>query len=239
MGDPSGDFGERDRIAARNVAAAAVRCGVRRIVYLGGLGDDRDTLSHHLSSRHETGEILAAHGPQVIELRAGIVIGAGSASFRMLSDLVKRLPIMVTPKWVDTRAQPIAIDDVVSYLVSAADVESDRHHDIVEVGGTDVFTYRELMRRFARVRGAHVPIIVPVPVLTPRLSSLWCGLVTSVPASIARPLIDGLKNEVVVRSPRARELFPQVQPMGFDDAARRALRERLEDDGRGRGVKHE
>lgn len=225
MGDAGGNFEERDRQAARNFATAALSAGVRRIVFLGGLGDDSDTLSHHLSSRHETGVVLAEHGPQVIELRAGIVIGSGSASFRMLADLVKRLPGMVTPKWVDTRAQPIGIDDVVTYLEAAAEVESEIHHDVVEIGGADVVTYRELMKRFARVRGSRPPVIVPVPVLTPRLSSLWCGLVTSVPPSIARPLIDGLKNEVVVTDTRAQELFPEVRPMGFDESVRLALEE--------------
>lgn len=225
MGDASGNFEERDRQAARNFAEAARAAGVRRIVFLGGLGDDSETLSHHLSSRHETGAVLAQHGPQVIELRAGIVIGSGSASFRMLADLVKRLPGMVTPKWVDTRAQPIGIDDVVTYLEAAAGVRSEIHHDIVEIGGADVVTYRELMKRFAKVRGSRPPLIVPVPVLTPRLSSLWCGLVTSVPPSIARPLIDGLKNEVVVTDTRSRELFPEVDPMGLDEAVRRALDE--------------
>jgi uncharacterized protein YbjT (DUF2867 family) len=217
------DFAERDRVAARNFGKAALAAGVRRVVFLGGLGDDSDTLSHHLSSRHETGVILAEHGPQLIELRAGIVIGAGSASFQMLRDLVHRLPAMVTPKWVDTRAQPIGVDDVVAYLSAARDVAAEDHHVIVEIGGADVLTYRELMKRFALAGGRRAPLIVPVPVLTPRLSSLWCGLVTAVPVAIARPLIDGLKNEVVVRDRAAATLFPNVHPMSFDEAVKRAL----------------
>jgi len=217
------DFAERDKTAARNFGEAALSAGVRRVVYLGGLGDDSDTLSHHLSSRHETGRALAEHGPPLIELRAGIVIGAGSASFRMLRDLVHRLPAMVTPKWVDTRAQPIAVDDVVTYLSAARTIAADEHHLVVEIGGRDVLSYRELMKRFAIAGGRRPPLIVPVPVLTPRLSSLWCGLVTAVPVSIARPLIDGLKNEVVVRDDVASRLFPDVHPMGFDEATKRAL----------------
>lgn len=220
------DFAERDRLAARHFGEAALAAGVKRVVYLGGLGDDSDTLSHHLSSRHETGRILAEHGPPLIELRAGIVIGAGSASFRMLRDLVHRLPAMVTPKWVDTRAQPIAVDDVVTYLSAARAVAVGEKHLVVEIGGRDVLTYRDLMKAFARAGGRRPPLIVPVPVLTPRLSSLWCGLVTAVPVSVARPLIDGLKNEVVVRDDTASRLFPDVRPIGFDEAVKRALAER-------------
>jgi uncharacterized protein YbjT (DUF2867 family) len=224
MGDAQPGFEERDRRAAANFATAAKAAGVERIVYLGGLGDPDDELSHHLASRHETGRVLAEFGPPVLEFRAGIVIGPGSASFRMLADLVKRLPVMVTPKWVTTRAQPIAIDDVVSYLVVAATVDATSQHEIVEIGGADVWSYRELMRRFAILRGRRPPVIISVPVLTPWLSSLWCGLVTSVPTSIARPLIDGLRNEVIVRDRTAETLFPDIHPMGFDDAVRLADR---------------
>ena len=147
-------FEERDRTAATNFARAAAARGVERIVFLGGLGDDEDPdLSPHLASRHETGRLLAEHGPAVLELRAGMVIGAGSASFRMLDDLVRRLPVMVTPRWVDTRSQPIAIDDVVTYLDGAREVTLDGHHTIVEIGGADVLSYREMMRRLGAKRG--------------------------------------------------------------------------------------
>lgn len=222
----SEDFADRDRQAARNFATAAREAGVRRVIYLGGLGSDEDdALSHHLSSRHETGRILAEHGPPVLEFRAGIVIGAGSASFRMIADLVRHLPAMVTPRWVETRAQPIAVDDVLAYLDAGRTValEEGDHHTVVEIGGADVLSYRQVMAGFARVRGKRPPLIIPVPVLTPRLSSLWCGLVTSVPTAVARPLIDGLKNEVIVRSDAAERLFPDVHPMGYADAVRRAL----------------
>jgi uncharacterized protein YbjT (DUF2867 family) len=217
-------FAERDRDAARAFGEAAARAGVERIVYLGGLGSSEEQLSEHLESRQETGRQLAAAGTPVLELRAGMVIGAGSASFRMLNDLVKRLPLMVTPRWVATRSQPIAIRDVVSYLIAAATVPLPAGHVIVEIGGADVLSYRAMMQRVGASRGRH-PTIVTVPVLTPRLSSLWCGLVTSVPTSIARPLIDGLRNETIVRDDTATRLFPDVVPMGFDAAVDEALRE--------------
>jgi uncharacterized protein YbjT (DUF2867 family) len=222
MADADPGFAERDRRAAANFAAAATEQGVERIVYLGGLGDPNDDLSHHLASRQETGRALAGGGAQVVEFRAGIIIGAGGTSYRMLADLVKRLPVMVTPRWVNTRTQPIAIDDVISYLVAGASATIERHHQVVEVGGTDVWSYRELMQRFAVLQGRRKPRIVPVPVLTPKLSSLWCGFVTAVPASIARPLIDGLRNEVIVRDSVAASLFPAIHPVGFDEAVRLA-----------------
>jgi uncharacterized protein YbjT (DUF2867 family) len=149
-----------------------------------------------------------------------MVIGAGSASFRMLEDLVRRLPVMVTPRWVETRSQPIAIDDVVTYLEGAREVTLDVHHTIVEIGGADVLSYREMMRRIGEKRG-RAPRILPVPVLTPWLSSLWCGLVTSVPTSVARPLIEGQRNETIVRGDTAAQLFPDVHPVGFDEAVTR------------------
>lgn len=225
MEEGGAPFEERDRTAATNFARAATSSGVERIVFLGGLGDDEDPdLSPHLASRHETGRLLAEHGPAVLELRAGMVIGAGSASFRMLEDLVRRLPVMVTPRWVDTRSQPIAIDDVVTYLDRAREVTIDEHHTIVEIGGADVLSYREMMRSLGAMRG-RVPVILPVPVLSPSLSSLWCGLVTSVPPSIARPLIEGQRNETIVRGDTAARLFPDVHPVGFAEAVTRARSE--------------
>jgi uncharacterized protein YbjT (DUF2867 family) len=221
MEEGGAPFEERDRTAATNFARAAAESGVERVVFLGGLGDDEDPdLSPHLASRHETGRLLAEHGPAVLELRAGMVIGAGSASFRMLEDLVRRLPVMVTPRWVDTRSQPIAIDDVVTYLDGAREVTLDEHHTIVEIGGADVLSYREMMRRLGEMRG-RVPLILPVPVLSPSLSSLWCGLVTSVPPSIARPLIEGQRNETIVRDDTAAQLFLHLNPIGFDEAVKR------------------
>ena len=181
-----------------------------------------DGLSHHPASRQETGRLLASGACQVLEFRAGMVIAEDSASFRMLNDLVKRLPVMVTPEWVRTKSQPIGVDDVLTYLARGREVEVSEHHAIVEIGGADVVSYRDMMQRVAGIRGRSLSIVT-VPVLTPRLSSLWCGLVTSVPTSIARPLIDGLVNETVVRDDAAARLFPDVRPIGFDEAVRVAL----------------
>jgi uncharacterized protein YbjT (DUF2867 family) len=222
MGPGSRGFAARDRDAARNFGTQALSGGVQLVVYLGGLGSDDDELSHHLASRHETGAVLAEHGPPVLELRAGMVIGGGSASFRMLRDLVKRLPVMITPRWVDTRSQPIAVDDVVTYLERARQVRPQDRHTIVELGGADVLSYREMMWRVGSMSSRR-PRIVSVPVLTPYLSSLWCGFVTSVPASVARPLIEGQRNETIVRDDAAKRWFPDIHPVGFDEAVRRAL----------------
>ena len=166
--------------------------------------------------------MLASGATPVLEFRAGMVIAEDSASFVMLNDLVKRLPVMVTPEWVRTRSQPIGIDDVLTYLARGRDADVVDHHAIVEVGGADVVSYRDMMTRVAAIRGRSLTVLT-VPVLTPRLSSLWCGLVTSVPTSIARPLIDGLVNETVVRDDAAARLFPDVRPIGFDAAVRAAL----------------
>ena len=173
MGAGERQFADRDRQAARNFAQAAKRAGVSRIVYLGGLGDDSADLSHHLASRHETGAQLAAHGVPVTEFRAAVIIGSGSASFEILRHLTERLPIMITPRWVGTRCQPIGIADVLDYLVGALD-----HPEVtgvVEVGGPDILSYGDMMRTYARLRGLR-RLMIPVPVLTPRLSSYWVNL---------------------------------------------------------------
>jgi uncharacterized protein YbjT (DUF2867 family) len=224
MGAGEAGFEDRDRRGARAFAEAAAAAGVRRIVYLGGLGAPADDLSHHLASRHETGRMLAACATPVVEFRAGMVVAADSASFVMLDDLVKRLPVMLTPEWVRTRSQPIGVDDVLTYLVAGRDADVADHHAIVEIGGADVLSYRDMMTRVAAIHGRSLSIVT-VPVLTPRLSSLWCGLVTSVPTSIARPLVDGLVNETVVRDDAAARLFGGVRPIGFDAAVRAALAE--------------
>jgi len=216
------EFDERDRAAALNVARSARDAGVERTIYLGGLGDEEAALSQHLASRHETGRVLAEEGPPLLEFRAAMVVGAQSASFRMLSDLVHRLPAMVVPRWVETRSQPIAIADVVSYLSEGRRVPIQGRRTVVEVGGADVITYREMMQTFARMRGKR-RVMVGVPLLTPRLSSLWCGLTTSVPRTVARPLIMGMTHEMVVRDDAARTMFPDIRPMGFEEALRRAL----------------
>lgn len=219
MGSGERRFAERDRQAARNFAQAAKRARVSRIVYLGGLGDDSPDLSHHLASRHETGAQLAAHGVPVTEFRAAVIIGSGSASFEILRHLTERLPIMITPRWVATRCQPIGIADVLDYLVGALD-----HPEvtgIVEVGGPDILSYGDMMRAYARIRGLH-RLMIPVPVLTPRLSSYWVNLISPVPAGIARPLIEGLRNEVVVRDPGPAAAFG-LEPLSYVEALGRAI----------------
>ena len=216
------EFHMRDAEGARNLARAARDAGVERIVYLSGLGDERGSLSEHLWSRQEVGRILAAEGPQVIELRAAMVISADSASFRMLTDFIHRLPAMVLPKWAETPTQPIAGDDVLAYLEAALDVAIEPHHTIVEVGMPEVMTYRSMLERVARRLGRS-PLLIEVPVLTPKLSSYWAGLTTSVSPSLAQPLIEGLATPTVVRSDLAGRLFPSIEPMGFDEAVERAL----------------
>lgn len=215
-------FDERDRAAALNVGRSAREAGLERIVYLGGLGEGSAELSRHLSSRHETGRVLAEEGPPVVELRASVVLAAEGASFRMLADLVRRLPAMVVPRWVDTRTQPIALADVLSYLCAARELALERHHTVVEIGGPDVVTFRQMLETYARLEGRR-RLVVGVPVLTPWLSSLWCGLTTSVPTSVARPLILGMTHETVVRGDEAARRFPDVHPMGFEDALRAAM----------------
>ncbi len=200
------EFARRDREAAAAFGAAARAAGVRRIVYLGGLGDPETALSHHLRSRQETGAALGEAGVPVTELRAGVVVGSGSLSFEMIRYLAERVPVMICPRWVFTRTQPIAIRNVLDYLVAALEHPESAGRTI-EIGGADVVTYGEMMTGYAAERGLR-RWLLPVPVLTPRLSSFWVHLVTPIPAAIARPLIDGLKNEVVVRDRTARRLFP-------------------------------
>ena len=211
-------FDVEDRRAAAAFAAAAREAGIRRIVYLGGLGHGE--LSGHLESRQEVGRILRASGVPTVEFRASIVIGSGSASFEMLRNLVDRLPVMVTPRWVRMRAQPIAIEDVLAYLLAALDHEP-RGGEVYEIGGADVVTYLELMREYARRRGLR-RVMLPVPVLSPRLSALWLGLVTPVYAGIGAKLVESIRNDTLVRDPRALGVFP-VRPRGAAEAIERAL----------------
>jgi uncharacterized protein YbjT (DUF2867 family) len=217
----SGDFRDRDVRAGRHFAGAAQRAGVGRIVYLGGLGDPAADLSEHLASRHETGDALREAGVPVTELRAAVIVGSGSISFEMVRYLVERVPTMIMPKWVSTRIQPIAVRDVLSYLVAAASEPKARGR-IVEIGGADVLTYRRMMEIYADER--NLPrLMLPVPVLTPRLSSLWVHLVTPIPSEIARPLIEGVRNEVIVRDDEARRIFPTIEPIGYRQAVQLAL----------------
>lgn len=214
-------FQSKEKTSAQNFAEAARASGVKRIVYLGGLGGDRD-LSPHLASRHDVGRILRESGVPTIEFRASIIIGSGSLSFEIVRALVDRLPIMVTPRWVRIRAQPIAIEDVIAYLIAAVDCEIEESQ-IVEIGGADIVSYQEILREYARQRGLARPMI-PVPVLTPRLSSLWLGLVTPVYATIGRKLIDSIRHETVVTDDGAAKLF-DINPLGVKEAIARAIRD--------------
>ncbi len=221
MGQGQG-FEEKDRRAAAGAAGAGPAAGVGRVVYLGGLGDPAKGLSPHLRSRQETGDALREAGPAVTEFRAAVIVGAGSLSFEMIRYLTERVPLLVCPRWVYTRTQPIGIDDVLAYLVAALEVPESAGR-IIEIGGADVVSYGEMMLGYARARGLRRRLL-PVPVLTPRLSSYWVHWVTPVPASIAQPLIEGLRSEVVVRDDLARRLFPDICPVGYDEMVRRALR---------------
>jgi uncharacterized protein YbjT (DUF2867 family) len=219
--DSGVDFERADRLAAERFAAAAREAGVGRIVYLGGLGaDDDERLSPHLRSRHEVGAILRAGGGDVVELRASIVVGAGSFSFDLVRTLVERLPVMICPAWLATPTQPIAIGDVVAYLAAVLDLPPGPPR-IFEIGGPDVVSYGAIMREYARQRGLH-RLMIPVPVLTPRLSSLWLKLVAPRYSKVGRKLIDGLKNPTVVTSDAARRELP-VRPLGLAAAVRAAI----------------
>jgi uncharacterized protein YbjT (DUF2867 family) len=217
-------FAERERRAAANFAGMAAAEGVERIVYLGGLGDER---SEHLRSRAATAEALAEHGPPLVYFRAAMVIGAGSESYRTVRYLVERLPAMIAPSWLRNRTQPIAIDDVLEYLVQAAERPEAAGRE-VQIGGPDVLTYSQLLDLMAEVLGKRRRPKLPVPLLTPALSSLWIGLVTPVDAGVARPLIESLASETIVTDPEPARLFDVELTSSRD-----ALREALEQEGAG------
>ena len=212
---PSG-FEKLDIKAARNFGDAAKQAGVRRIIYLGGLGDPRADLSPHLRSRQHTGDALRESGVPVTEFRAAVIVGSGSISFEMIRHLAERLPVMVCPKWVYSRIQPIAVDDLLDYLVSALDTPESRGRTI-EIGGGDVTTYRGLMLGYARARGLR-RFMVPVPVLSPRLSSYWVHWFTPIPAKITHALVEGLRNEVIVTNNLSQTIFPHVKPRNYSAA---------------------
>jgi uncharacterized protein YbjT (DUF2867 family) len=217
-----GDFAENDRRGARTFGDAVARAGVARTIYLGGLegaGEGEEETSEHLRSRHEVAELLRERVPELVYARAAMVLGSGSASFEIVRHLVTRLPLMLTPKWVDTRSQPIAIGDVVAALAALSDRPSAPPE--VQLGGADVLTYREMMGRFAAVADRRPPFILKVPVLTPRLSSHWVALFTPVEVGLVRPLVDGLSAETVVREPPPPGI--NDSPLGFEDAVRAAL----------------
>ncbi len=220
------DFASTDRAAAHNFGRAAAEQGTRRIIYLGGIEPKGSRQSRHLQSRVETGRYLAESGVPVTEFRAAVIVGSGSLSFELIRYLTERVPLMICPKWVKTPTQPIAIRTVLEYLLAALETPESVGR-VIEIGGDDILTYEQMFRIYARIRGLRRPII-PVPVLTPRLSSLWVGLITPLSTTIARPLIEGLDNDVVVTDDSARTLF-DIKPLTYEQAVRRALRRFDED----------
>jgi uncharacterized protein YbjT (DUF2867 family) len=214
-------FDQRDREAAYNFAVEAKKAGVRRVIYLGGLAAAGANVSLHLKSRHNTGAVLRKYGPPLIEFRAGIIVGNGSISFEIIRSLTERLPVMICPRWVVTRTQPIAIDDVLAYLAATLKVGGCIENPI-EIGGASVETYRSMMLGYARQRGLR-RWLVRVPVLTPRLSSYWLDLVTPFSPAVSRPLIEGLKSESTCTSSLASELFPDIRPVSYEAAVSKAL----------------
>lgn len=218
-----GGFEERDKTGARNFANAASDADVDRVVYLSGLGVDGDDLSAHLQSRHDVETVLAEGDYELTVLRAAVIVGDGSASFRMVRQLASRLPIMITPQWVSTRVQPIAITDVISYLVEILDAP-ETAGETFEIGGPDVLTYREMLVETGLLLTGREPFVIPVPLLTPRLSAYWVDLVTDVPAGVAYPLIDGMTTDVVVTDDRIRSLI-SLDLTPYETAVRRALEE--------------
>ncbi len=222
--DGKPQFERRDRALARGFAAAARRAGLRRIVYLSGLHPEGEELSAHLDSRVEVGEILLDSDVPTVVLQAAVIIGSGSASFEMLRHLTRRLPAMIAPKWLHNRIQPIAVRDVMAYLVAVADLPAEVNRTF-DIGGPDVLTYKEMIERFARVDGLLPRLIVTVPVLTPWLAGHWVGVVTPVPSSIAKPLVGSLVHEVVCGEDDLIGLVPTPPGglLGFEEAVREAL----------------
>jgi uncharacterized protein YbjT (DUF2867 family) len=221
LSDP--DFRRKDAAAAAAFGEAAARAGLQRIIYLGGLGDDTDALSAHLRSRREVEGLLGSAGVPVTVIRAGIIVGHGGTSWELTRQLVENLPGMITPRWVATRTQPIAIDDIVRYLLGMLQLPQTAGR-VFEAGGPEVLQYVTMLSRVAAIQGRPLPVL-PVPLLTPWLSSLWLALVTDVDTATGRALIDSMTNEVIVRDTSLRDLIP-FEPMPYDDAARKALCER-------------
>jgi uncharacterized protein YbjT (DUF2867 family) len=228
------EFGERDVRAAKNFAAAAADAGVKNIIYLSGLGESEGELSVHLRSRQQTGDILRQFEVPVTEFRAGMIVGCGSLSFEMMRDLTERLPILIAPRWVNTKTQPIAVCDVLNYLLAALQTPAS-WGKIIEIGAPDVLSYTDMMLTYARIRGLHrliirLPELVRAPSLTTRLSSYWVHWITPVPAGAVTPFIESLRNELVVRDASAKDLFPDIEPISFEDALHLALRRMKEGD---------
>ena len=217
----STEYDERDRRSARNFGVVAALCGVRRIIYLGGLGNPQTNLSDHLRSRQETGDVLRQSGVPVTEFRAGVIVGSGSLSFEMLRHLTERVPIMIGPHWMHTRSQPIGIRNVLQYLIAALTVPESAGR-IIEIGGADVVTYADMIQIYARERRLR-RLLISVPAPGANLSAPWVHWITPVSTNVARPLIDSLRNEMVVTDTSARELFPDIEPLGYLESVQLAL----------------
>lgn len=217
------EYADKDRKAAQNFVDAADRAGVKRIIYLGGLGEARDDLSEHLKSRMEIASILSSGRAAATFLRAAIIIGAGGASFEMLRYLVERLPFMICPRWINTKIQPIAVNDVIAYLYGCL-VNPDTAGKAFDIGGPEIFTYKEMMQKYAEARGLRKRIIITVPFLTPHLSAYWVDMVTPVPSGLAHPLIEGLRNEVVCKDNSIDQLV-KINKIRFVDAVKLAFSE--------------
>ncbi len=215
------DFHQRDMLAAKNFSGAAKLAAVKQIIYLGGLGDYQADLSEHLKSRQDIGKVLAQSGVPVTEFRAAVIVGSGSISFEMIRYLTERVPLMICPKWVFTRTQPIALKDVLDYLLTSLTTPRSLNQ-IIEIGGKDVITYGKMMIGYAEVRGLK-RVLVPVPFLTPKLSAYWVHWVTPVSAEIAHALVEGLRNEALVTDPIAKEIFPDIKPVDYETAVQIAL----------------
>ncbi len=222
LGTATEDFYQQELVSARNFGEAARGAGVRRIIYLGGLGHSQDQLSAHLASRQDVGRLLCASGAETIEFRASVILGSGSISFEMIRGLVDRLPLMITPRWVNSLAQPIAVEDVVTYMVAALDVDVREHCTIYEIGGADRVSYLGMMQAYARSQDLRRPAL-KVPWLTPRLSSGWLALVTPLYYRVGRHLLEGVRNETIVTSDAAARDFPHIKPMGVEAAISRSL----------------
>jgi uncharacterized protein YbjT (DUF2867 family) len=220
------EYAEKDKTAARNFISAANDAGLKRVIYLGGLGEAKDNLSEHLKSRAEVAEILSSGRPVATILRAAVIIGAGGASFEMLRYLVERLPVMVCPKWIETRIQPIALRDVLAYLVGCLLTPRTAGRSF-DIGGPEILTYRQMMQEYAEARGLAKRMIFQVPFLTPLLSAYWVDLVTPVPSGIAHPLIEGLKNEVICRD-NSIDQFVQIKKTPYREAVKIAFSEEKE-----------
>lgn len=221
MAGGEAEFRQRDQQAAQNFGAAARKAGLKRIIYLGGLGRQDQELSPHLRSRQEVGEILRHFDIPVTEFRAAVIVGAGSLSFQIIRYLTERLPVMICPRWLLSKCQPIAVRDILAYLLEAITVKASIGQ-IIEVGGRDILTFADMIKQYAKVRGLKRALI-HVPVLTPRLSSYWIDLVTPIPATITHALIEGLRYDIICRDQRAKQIFPNIHPMSYIEAVKEAI----------------